>query len=375
MSPPRPLTGPLSRPLTEPVTGPETSAEAVIVAGGFGTRLMPLTANRPKHLLEVGGVPFLEHQLSRLAVAGVQHVVVATSYRAELFEPVLGDGSRWGIRVDYVQEDEPLGTAGAIRNVAEALTGAPEAAVVVLNGDVLSGHDLAAQLREFETPREGRPVDVSLHLVEVEDARAFGCVPTDAAGRVTGFTEKSDHPVTHQVNAGCYVFRRRVVDSIPAGRVVSVERQTFPGLVAAGDLVIGYLENAYWRDVGSPAALVAASRDLVLGTAPSPAVPPGDGHARLDPSAVVDGTARVGGGSTVGQQATVGPAAVVTGSVLMPGARVEGDAVVVDSVVGPGAGVGRGVRLDGVTVGDGAVVEAGAALPPGTRVDCGDRVR
>jgi mannose-1-phosphate guanylyltransferase len=361
----------LPRPVPEQVSG----AEAVIVAGGFGTRLLPLTANRPKHLLEVGGVPFLEHQLSRLAVAGVQHVVVATSYRAELFEPVLGDGGRWGIRVDYVQEAEPLGTAGAIRNVADALTGSPEAAVVVLNGDVLSGHDLAAQLREFETPREGRPVDVSLHLVEVEDARAFGCVPTDAGGRVTGFTEKSDHPVTHQVNAGCYVFRRRVVDAIPAGRVVSVERETFPALVAAGDLVVGYLENAYWRDVGSPAALVAASRDLVLGTASSPAVPAGGAQARIDPTARVDGTARVEGGSAVGRQATIGPAAVVTGSVLMPGAGVEGGAVVVDSVVGPGAEIGRGVRLDVVTVGDGAVVEAGATLAPGTRVDCGARIR
>ncbi len=359
--------------------GPSGPVEAVIVAGGFGSRLLPLTANRPKHLLEVGGVPFLEHQLSRLAAAGVAHVVVATSYRAELFEPVLGDGSRWGIRVDYVQEAEPLGTAGAIRNVAPALTGGPEGAVVVLNGDVLSGHDLAAQLRDFESRREGRPVDVSLHLVEVEDARAFGCVPTDASGRVTGFTEKSDHPVTNQVNAGCYVFRRRVVEQIPEHRVVSVERETFPGLVRDGALVVGHVENAYWRDVGTPAALVAASRDLVLGTAPSPAVPSDeavpepDAVARIDGSAQVDPTARVDGGSVVVRDAVVGGGAVVTGSVLMAGAVVEPDAVVLDSVVGPGARVGRGVRLDSVTVGDGAVLEPGTVLSPGDRVDCDAR--
>ncbi len=352
--------------------------EAVIVAGGFGTRLLPLTANRPKHLLEVGGVPFLEHQLSRLAAAGVEHVVVATSYRAELFEPVLGDGSRWGIRVDYVQEAEPLGTAGAIRNVSGALAGDPEGSVVVLNGDVLSGHDLAAQLRDFETPRDGRPVDVSLHLVEVEDARAFGCVPTDRTGRVTGFTEKSDRPVTNQVNAGCYVFRRRVVDLIPEHRVVSVERETFPGLVRDGALVVGHVENAYWRDVGTPAALAAASRDLVLGTAASPAVPADQvdtgADARIDRSAHVDPTARVDGGSVVVRGASVGRAAVVSGSVLMAGATVEPDAVLLDSVVGPGARVGEGLRLDGVTVGDGAVLEPGTVLAPGDRVDCGARL-
>ena len=315
--------------------------EAVIVAGGFGTRLMPLTARRPKHLLEVGGVPFLEHQIARLAEAGVGHVVVATSYHADLFEPVLGDGSRWGIRLDYVQEQEPLGTGGAIRNVAGVLGDDPEAAVVILNGDVLSGHDLAAQLADFETPRDGRPVDVSLHLVEVDDARAFGCVPTDEAGRVTEFTEKSERPVSRQVNAGCYIFRRRVVGAIPAGRVVSVERETFPGLVADGALVVGYVENGYWRDVGTPAALVAASADLVRGLAPSPAVPAGDGSAFVDPSAEVAAAAVVDDGSVVLRDVVVGAGAVVRGSVLMAGAVVADGARVVDSVVGPGARVGR----------------------------------
>ncbi len=345
--------------------------EAVIVAGGFGSRLMPLTAHRPKHLLEVGGVPFLEHQISRLAAAGVRHVVVATSYRADLFEPVLGDGSRWGTRVEYVQEREPLGTAGALRNVVGALGEDPEGAVVVLNGDVLSGHDLSRQLADFGTPRAGRPVEVSLHLVVVDDARAFGCVPTDGHGRVTGFTEKSAHPVTNQVNAGCYVFRRRVLDQIPAGRVVSVERETFPALVADDVLVVGYVESAYWRDVGTPEALVAASADLVRGRASSPAAAVVDGVALVDPSARVDRTALVDDGSAVVRDAVVGPGAVVRGSVLMAAAEVGAGAQVVASVVGPGARVGAGVRLDGVTVGDGAVVESGAVVEAGTRVECG----
>jgi mannose-1-phosphate guanylyltransferase len=352
--------------------GTARHVEAVIVAGGFGTRLLPLTTHRPKHLLEVGGVPFLEHQISRLAAAGVDHVVLATSYRADLFEPVLGDGSRWGIRLDYVQESEPLGTGGAIRNVAGALRHDPDGAVVILNGDVLSGHDLAAQLADFDTPRDGRRVDVSLHLVEVEDARPFGCVPTDAAGRVTAFVEKSDQPVSRQVNAGCYVFRRSVIDTIPAGRVVSVERETFPGLVADGAVVVGYVDSAYWRDVGTPAALVAASRDLVRGEATSPAVRRAPGSAWVDEQAHLSGGARVDGGSTVAAGARVGAGAVVSGSVLMAGAEVGENVEVVDSVLGPGAVVADGVRLREVTVGDGARVAG--PVEPGGRVECGDTV-
>jgi mannose-1-phosphate guanylyltransferase len=358
---------PMSDPAQE-ATAPRPR-EAVIVAGGFGTRLLPLTTHRPKHLLEVGGVPFLAHQISRLAAAGVEHVVLATSYHADLFEPVLGDGSEWGVRLSYVQEQEPLGTGGAIRNVAGVLTDDPEAAIVVLNGDVLSGHRLDKQLADFETPRDGRTVDVSLHLVEVEDARPFGCVPTDEAGRVTGFHEKSENPVTHQVNAGCYVFRRRVVDTIPEGKVVSVERETFPGLVEDGALVVGYVENAYWRDVGTPEALVAASRDLVLGRAPSPAVDPEPTGARIDASAQVAAEAVVNGGSVVAAGAQVGKDAVVNGTVLMTDVAVGDGARLLDCVVGPGARIGAGVALEGVTVGDGAVVEE--TVEPGTRVPVG----
>lgn len=342
--------------------------EAVIVAGGFGTRLLPLTAKRPKHLLEVGGVPFLEHQISRLAEVGVGHVVVATSYHADLFEPVLGDGSRWGIRVDYVEEEQPLGTAGAIRNVAHALAPDPERAVVILNGDVLSAHDLRAQLDGFESKREGRSVDVSLHLVEVEDARAFGCVPTDGAGRVTGFVEKSQDPVTRQVNAGCYVFRRRVIDLVPPGRVVSVERETFPQLVDEGGLVVGFVDNAYWRDVGTPQALVAASRDLVLGTASSPAVDAAPAGALVHPGAKVADSAVVNAGSTVGDAARVEERAVVAGSVVMSGAVVRAGVRLHDCVLGPGAMVGGGVVLHGVTIGDDAHVTA--PVERGQRVDC-----
>src|SRR3954452_22356231 len=348
---------------------PGVQPEAVIVAGGFGTRMLPLTERRPKHLLEVGGVPFLEHQIAKLAAAGVDHIVLATSYRAELFRPVLGDGERYGVRLTYVTEEEPLGTGGAIRNVADVLSSRPDGAVVILNGDVLSDHDLAAQLADFERPRDDRGVEVSLHLVEVEDARAFGCVPTGPDGQVLAFVEKSENPVSNQVNAGCYVFRRSVIDTIPAGRVVSVERETFPQLVESGALLVGYVESAYWRDVGSPESLVAASRDVVLGRACTPAIGPAAQGVRIADSARVDGD--VSDGSSVLAGAVVGAGAQIRGSVLMPGVAVGEGAVVVDSVLGPAAVVGKGARLERVAGGDACTVGERAEVPPGTRIPCG----
>ena len=212
--------------------------EAVVLVGGQGTRLRPLTLTTPKPLLPVAGVPFLTHQLAALRRAGVDHVVLATSYRAEVFSETFGDGAALGLELTYLTEDEPLGTGGAIRHASQGLRSAAADPVVVLNGDVLSGHDIAGQVAFHERT----DADVTLHLVEVADARAYGCVPSDEDGRVTAFLEKMEHPVTRWINAGAYVFDRAVIDQIPAGRVVSVERETFPGLLAAGGEVRAWRE-------------------------------------------------------------------------------------------------------------------------------------
>jgi mannose-1-phosphate guanylyltransferase len=338
--------------------------EAIIVAGGLGTRLRPLTVNHPKHLLPVAGVPFLGHQISKLAGSGVDRVLLATSYLAEDFEPVFGDGSGWGVRLEYVTETEPLGTAGALRNVADMLRSGPDDPVVVLNGDILSGHDIAAQVAHHV----GDGADVSLHLVEVPDPRAFGCVPTDAEGRVTAFLEKSPDPVSHQVNAGCYVFRRAVLDTIPTGRPVSVERETFPNLLAEGATVSGYLEPTYWLDVGTPAALVRCSSDIVRGIATSPAYDAPPGERCLLPGSQVDAGASVRGGSTVGAGAHVGRGAVLEASVVFDHAIVAPGAVVRNSVVAAGAVVGEQTLLEDAVVGEAAELGAGCELRAGARV-------
>ncbi len=340
--------------------------EAVIVAGGIGSRLRPLTQFLPKHLLPVAGVPFVEHQIAKLASAGIDRVVMATSYQADLFRPELGDGARWGVELVYVCEEQPLGTAGAIRNVAGHLRSRVDEPVVILNGDILSDHDLAAQL----TRHREVGAEVTLHLVEVPDARAFGCVPTDPAGWVTAFVEKSEDPVSHQINAGCYVFARRVVDEIPPGVVVSVERQTFPELLRAGRPVAGFVTRGYWLDLGTPRALVRASAELVRGVTTSPAYPRPGAERWVADGARVAPTASLQGGTSVGAAAVIEPGATVSASVVCAGAIIEKDAVVVDSIIGPGARVGARAVLRDAVLGDRSSVGAGCELIGGARVWC-----
>ncbi|MGQ0464876.1 MAG: sugar phosphate nucleotidyltransferase [Sporichthyaceae bacterium] len=343
--------------------GQIAAAEAILLVGGQGTRLRPLTARTPKPMLPTAGVPLLTHQIVRLREAGVEHVVLATSYRAEVFTEHFGDGSALGVELEYVIEDRPLGTGGGIRNAASRLRSAPEDPVLIFNGDVLSGHDLGAQLKAHALA----DAEVTLHLLTVPDPRAFGCVPTDADGRVLAFLEKAPEPVSDQINAGCYVFRRRVVDAIPAGVVVSVERDTFPGLLAAGARVQGHLDTAYWLDLGTPAAYVKGSADLVTGTLPSAAVP-ATGPALVDPSARVAPDAVLERGSALGPDVVVESGAVVSGSVLQAGVVVAAGATVRDSIVGAGARVGERTRLVGVVVGDDAQVGADNELLDGARV-------
>ncbi|GAA3461349.1 NDP-sugar synthase [Saccharothrix longispora] len=335
-------------------------AEAVVLVGGKGTRLRPLTLSAPKPMLPTAGVPFLTHLLSRIREAGITHVVLGTSYKAEVFEEHFGDGSALGLELEYVVEDVPLDTAGAIRNVAHKLR---ERDVMVFNGDILSGVDLRGVL---DTHR-GSGADVTLHLVRVEDPRRFGCVPTDADGRVTAFLEKTENPPTDQINAGCYVFKREVIEGIPAGRPVSVERETFPGLLAAGARVQGYVDASYWLDLGTPAAFVRGSADLVRGVAPTAALS-ATGEAVLLPGAVVDESAVVRGGTTVGAGCTVAASAVVDGAVLFDGAVVGEGARVERSVLGANALVQAGAVVVDAVIGDGAVVGARCELLGGVRV-------
>jgi len=304
-------------------------AVAILLVGGFGTRLMPLTKNTPKPMLTVAGIPVTEHQLAMAKAAGINEIVLATSYLSEVFIPYFDDGSKWGMNIKYAVEKHPLGTGGAIRNAAQLLDS--DQSVVILNGDVLSTHNLSEQIRQHEA----RNADVTLHLTVVEDARAFGCVPTDSEGRVTAFLEKMENPVTNQINAGCYVFNPRVISTIPLDTVVSVERETFPQLVEAGARVFGYVENAYWLDIGTPRALLKASQDIVSRSGDFLAMP----GSHIDPTAVVSG------GSCIGTNTSVGAGAVVDGSIIEAGCVIGDQAQISNSFIASGTRIQKGEQI------------------------------
>lgn len=336
--------------------------DAVVLVGGKGTRLRPLTLSAPKPMLPTAGLPFLTHLLSRIAAAGIEHVILGTSYKPAVFEAEFGDGSALGLQIEYVTEEHPLGTGGGIANVAGKLR---NDTAMVFNGDVLSGADLA-QLLDFH--RSNR-ADVTLQLVRVGDPRAFGCVPTDEEDRVVAFLEKTEDPPTDQINAGCYVFERNVIDRIPQGGEVSVEREVFPALLADGDCKIyGYVDASYWRDMGTPEDFVRGSADLVRGIAPSPALRGHRGEQLVHDGAAVSPGALLIGGTVVGRGAEIGPGTRLDGAVIFDGVRVEAGCVIERSIIGFGARIGpRALIRDGV-IGDGADIGARCELLSGARV-------
>jgi mannose-1-phosphate guanylyltransferase len=281
-------------------------AIGILLVGGMGTRLKPLTNQTPKPMLPVAGMPVTERQLLAAKKAGINTVILATSYLSEVFTPYFGDGSKWGMNLLYAVEREPLGTGGAIRNAASLVDFADSnEEFVIFNGDVLSGHDIAAQL-EFHRRNQA---DATLHLIEVADARAFGCVPTDSNGKVLDFLEKMEHPITNAINAGCYIFNSSVISQIPKDTVVSIERETFPQLVKSGRPVFGYNEESHWLDIGTPAALFQASRDIV-----------GEGFLAGTGSQIGAGSV-VTGGTSIGQGSTIGANCRITNSII--GDRVD----------------------------------------------------
>lgn len=309
---------------------------AILLVGGMGTRLQPITNKTPKPMLPVGGVPFTEHQIAKARAAGISEIVLATSYLAEVFKPYFGDGSAFGIKIKYAVEEVALGTGGAIRNAASLLSPADQ--VVIFNGDVLSAHDLSAQIRFHEQMQ----ADVTLYLTQVADARAYGCVELLPGDRVKSFLEKSDTPPSNLINAGCYVFNRSVIDEIPSGQVVSVERESFPQLLAADKKVFGFVDSSYWLDIGTPAALIKASKDLITGKIFSPATPSHAGDSIISADAKVADGCIISDGSFVHPKVVVESESEISGSIIGEGAVIGAGSKVIDSFIAPNCKIPAG---------------------------------
>ena len=350
--------------------------KAVVLVGGEGTRLRPLTLSSPKQMLPIVGVAMIERVLGHLARHGIDEAVLSLGYRPEAFREAYPDGSAAGVRLTYAQEPEPLDTAGAIRFAADHAR--IDETFVVVNGDVLTDFDLSALVAFHRTHH----AEGTIYLSPVTDPSAFGVVPTDDEGRVVAFVEKPPRgeAPTNLINAGTYVFEPSMLSRVPAGARMSIERETFPAMVR-DDALYALADESYWLDTGTPVAYLQAHRDLLEGRRGEP---PSPGARRLGEWAwasgepvirgAVAGPTWLGDGvlieegatvswSSIGAGCVIERGATVTGSVLLDGARVAARSSVNGSVLGRGSIIGERCDVRPVSVlGFGAVVSSGSVV-------------
>ena len=341
--------------------------KAILLAGGKGTRLRPLTIHTPKPIVPIFNRPFLHYQIDLLKqVPEIDEVILSLNYQPRRVEEIFGDGSDVGIKIRYVVEPAPLGTAGAVRYAGDSLS----ESVVVFNGDVLTQIDLAEVIR-LHRERQARATIV---LTPVEDPTMYGLVETDPAGNITRFLEKpkADEITTNHINAGIYILEPETFDRIPRDVAWSIERSFFPSLIERQETFVAYVYDGYWIDIGTPEKYSQVHRDIMDGryvtapfqhvggarTAISPDARIEDGATIQAPCFIDEGVtvksgARVGPYSVIGRQTLVEEHAVVEGAIIWPNCRVSRDADVRGVIMGRNCHIGRNVTLDhGAVLGD-----------------------
>ncbi|MDQ6826123.1 MAG: NDP-sugar synthase [Candidatus Eremiobacteraeota bacterium] len=350
--------------------------QAIVLVGGEGTRLRPLTYGTPKPMVPIMNVPFLERTLERLRLAGIDDVILAAGYLPEAISDYFGDGSRLDVKSTYIIEEVALGTAGALKNVEDHVNGP----FFVLNGDVLTSLDLRAMMRMHEQ-QGGLGV---LHLIKVDDPSPFGCVVHDERGRISRFVEKPPRgqEPTNEVNAGTYLLEPQVLDFIPSGRRVSIEHETFPRLLQEGKALYAYTTADYWMDLGRPEHYLSAHRAILDGILqlklmPQPAstgrttrsshsvIPP----VYINEDVQIEDGARVGPHVVLGPGCRIGSGATVRDSVLWDCVTVEPNAHIEGSIIASRVRVGAGATIGcGSVIGHDVIIRQGEQLEPGSRV-------
>jgi mannose-1-phosphate guanylyltransferase len=341
--------------------------QALVLAGGEGTRLRPLTLTTPKPVMPFAGRPFMTFMLDWLASHGVDDVILSCGFMSDAVEAVLGEEHR-GMRLRYVHEEEPLGTAGPLRLALD--TGALEAErLYVLNGDVLTDMDLTAEREQHE--RTG--ARATLCLIAVDDTESYGVVPTAEDGAVEAFLEKAPGPApTNRINAGAYLLERDVIEQIPAGRAVSIEREIFPELVGNG--LYGFPAAGYWKDIGTPERYLEGTWDLLAGVVPS-TLPERDHTGSLVYEGGLTSGAHIGPQAVVGRHCSIGSDSTVERAVLYDRVAVGADCSLRECILAEQVRVGDGAQIGrGAVVGRGARVAAGAVVDDGARVQPGEEV-
>ncbi len=353
--------------------------KAVILVGGEGTRLRPLTRDVPKPMVPIVNKPYMEHQIDYLLRHGFNHIIFALGYKSEAFEQYFGNGDRWNARFSHVVESEPLGTAGAVKNVESLL----DDTFLVFNGDVLSSVDLTGLVR-FHRERNALG---TLALTPVEDPSAYGVVVTDPDGRIRAFIEKPprEEAPTNAINAGIYVLEPEVVAGMPGARRWMFEHNVFPDLLRAGRPLYATMTADYWLDIGRPVHYLQANHDVLSGRA-GVLLPSAEGGIWRGEAVRIDPTARVVGPVWIADGVAIEAGANILGpTVIGPNCRI-GAATVSSSVVWAGSEVGAQARLEACMVGrncrigDGCVLEShsvlgsGEHLAPATHLLPGTRV-
>ena len=339
--------------------------KALLLVGGQGTRLRPLTIHDPKSIVPIFNRPFLHYQLDLIKrVPEIDEVILSLNYQPQRIEQVFGDGRDVGIRIRYVVEPTPLGTAGAVRYAARGV----DDTIVVFNGDVLTQVDL----RELIVFHKGRQARATIVLTPVENPTAYGLVETDAASNIVRFLEKPmpDEVTCDTINAGIYVLEPETFDRIPEGVAWSIERSFFPSFIERGETFLASIYRDYWIDIGTPEKYIQVHRDIMEGRY---SAPPFDGaagtswvspDARVDPGARLDSPVFIDRGCTVAAGAHIGPytvlgrdcriaeRAVVAGSILWPETHVEREGRITDSIIGRSCLIERNATLTGGVLGD-----------------------
>ena len=329
--------------------------KALILAGGSGTRLRPLTCTRSKQLLPLASSTLIGYMLDRLHDAGISEAILAIGPGLDDLQEALGDGSKYGITLHYSIETQPLGTAGAIKHAEQHLP--KDQSFLALNGDIVSDINYA-QLIQFH---EQQQATATIALYRVEDPSRFGVVEIDSERRIHNFIEKPDpqHAPSNLINAGCYVLESTVLDHIPANQEVSIEREVFPALCKSTK-VFGWEHQGIWVDTGTPESFLKAQKALVTETTQIPLI---GAKAKIAPTAVI------GKNVTIGKRATIGPNAHINDAVLFDDVIIGAGVTIEQSIIGQGAVIGKDLQLKKhVIVGDGAIIDSGANIPPGSLI-------
>jgi len=362
--------------------------KAVILVGGEATRLRPLTSNTPKAMMPVLNTPFLEHVIHHLSRYQINDIILAQGHLAQPIESYFGDGSQFGVKLSYVLEDTPRGTAGAVKNAERYL----DETFLVLNGDIFTDLDITAMI-DFHRERKA---EATIALTPVDDPTSYGLIETNAQGRITRFLEKPGWSEvlqgrTNMINAGTYILEPGVLAQIPPQTKVSIERETFPLLLAQGEPVYAYSSSAYWIDVGTPERYHQLHRDLLSGKSRQYALAPGE-EVLIGEQSNIHPTALIKGPAVIGANCSIGPRAKLTGPVVIgDGCTILEDSIIEESIIWRNARLGPRVSLknsiladnccldtgsicEESVLGDGVTVVSNCKLEPGSRIQPGETV-